>query len=69
YMNDITGHGGAIPGYLTNIVFKTVNNGKYGFVVMLNKGSSLTNDENLVDIVFPAIINVLLNEAAQLAAT
>jgi CubicO group peptidase (beta-lactamase class C family) len=69
YLDDITGHGGAIPGYLTNIAFKTVSNGKYGIVVILNKGSSLTHDAYLIDTFFPSMINLLFNEAARLVTT
>ncbi|MHA2391649.1 MAG: serine hydrolase domain-containing protein [Promethearchaeota archaeon] len=66
YTDNIIGHGGAIPGYLTNIAFKTVSNGKYGIVVMLNKGSSLAYDEHLIYTIFPAIIETLFDEAARM---
>jgi CubicO group peptidase (beta-lactamase class C family) len=68
YTQQIIGHGGAIPGYLTQISFKTVSNGKYGIVFMLNKGSSLTVDTYLIDTFFPSIINLLFDEAARLFA-
>jgi hypothetical protein len=66
YTDNIIGHGGAIPGYLTNIAFKTVSNGKYGIIVMLNKGSSLAYDEHLIYTIFPAIIETLFDEAARM---
>jgi len=46
--------------------FKTVSNGKYGIVFMLNKGSSLVHDDYLLDTFFPSIIEILFDEAARL---
>jgi CubicO group peptidase (beta-lactamase class C family) len=69
YTEQTIGHGGAIPGYLAKIAFKTVSNGKYGIIIMLNKGSSLVHDSHLLDVFYPAIIDLLFNEAARLAAT
>ena len=66
YTDNIIGHGGAIPGYLANMAFKTVSNGKYGIVVMLNKGSSFVQDNNLVFTIFPSIIEIIFDEAARL---
>ena len=66
YTEQTIGHGGAVPGYLAQIAFKTVSNGKYGIVYMLNKGSSFVHDANLLDVFLPALIDVLFDEAARL---
>jgi CubicO group peptidase (beta-lactamase class C family) len=66
YTDNIIGHGGGIPGYLANMAFKTVSNGKYGIVVTLNKGSSLVQDSYLLFTIFPSIIEVLFDEAVRL---
>jgi len=66
FTDNIIGHGGGTPGYLANMAFKTVSNGKYGIVVMLNKGSSLVHDSYLLDTIFPSIIEIFFDEAARL---
>jgi hypothetical protein len=66
YTDNTIGHSGAIPGYLAQIAFKTVSNGKYGIVFMFNKGSSLAQDDYLTNTFLPAMINVLFDEASQL---
>jgi CubicO group peptidase (beta-lactamase class C family) len=66
YSGDIIGHGGATPGYLAQISFKTVSNGKYGIVFMFNKGSSLVHDEYLLNTFFPSMVGTLFDEAARL---
>ena len=66
YTDNIIGHSGAIPGYISHISFKTVSNGKYGMVFVLNKGASLVQDDYLVNTFFSAMINILHNEAARL---
>jgi len=66
YTNNITAHSGAIPGYLAQIAFKTVSNGKYGIVFMVNRGASLVEDDYLVKEFFPTMINTLFEEAARL---
>jgi CubicO group peptidase (beta-lactamase class C family) len=66
YTENTIGHGGATAGYLANIAFKTVSKGKYGIVVMINKGSSFVHDSDLLDNFFPSIIEILFNEAARL---
>ena len=68
YDEQIIAHGGAVPGYLAQIAFKTVSNGKYGIVFMFNKGSSLVHDTYLLNTFFPAIIDLLFDEAARLFA-
>ncbi len=65
YKDNIIGHGGAVAGYLADIAFKTVSNGKYGIVVMLNKGSSFAQDDYLIYTIFPSIIETLFDEAAR----
>ncbi|MHA2038776.1 MAG: serine hydrolase domain-containing protein [Promethearchaeota archaeon] len=67
FTDNTIGHGGAIPGYLTDIAFKTASNGKYGIVVMLNKGASLAQDDYLINTFFPSVIEILFNEAARLS--
>jgi CubicO group peptidase (beta-lactamase class C family) len=66
YADNIIGHSGGIPGFLAQIAFKTVSNGKYGIVFMLNKGSSLVHDTHLLNTFIPSIIEVLFDEAAML---
>ncbi|UCC19912.1 MAG: beta-lactamase family protein [Promethearchaeota archaeon] len=66
YSGNIIGHGGAVPGYLAQISFKTVSNGKYGIVFMLNKGSSFVQDNYLLNTFFPSLIEILFDEAARL---
>ena len=66
YTENIIAHGGAIPGYISNMAFKTVSNGKYGIVVMFNKGSSLAQDDYLINTIFPSMIEILFHEAARL---
>ena len=66
YADSKIGHGGATPGYLAQIAFKTVDNGKFGIVFMLNQGASLTTDDFLVNTFFPSMVNLLFDEAARL---
>jgi CubicO group peptidase (beta-lactamase class C family) len=66
FKDNIVSHSGAIAGYMANMAFKTVNNGKYGIMVMLNKGSSFVHDEELISTIFPSIIETLFNEAARI---
>jgi CubicO group peptidase (beta-lactamase class C family) len=66
YADNKIGHGGAVPGYLAQIAFKTVNSGKYGIVFMLNKGSSFVHDDYLLNTFIPSVINLLMAQAANL---
>ena len=66
FTNSLIGHGGALPGYLNQIAFKTVNNGTYGIVFSFNKGSSIVQDDYLLDTFFPSMVNLLFEEAARL---
>jgi CubicO group peptidase (beta-lactamase class C family) len=59
-------HGGAIPGFLAQIAFRTVSNGKYGIVFMVNRGASLTEDNYLVNTFFPSMVSTLFDEAVRL---
>jgi CubicO group peptidase (beta-lactamase class C family) len=68
YLDNKIGHGGACPGYLAQIAFKTVNDGKYGIVFLLNKGSSIASDDFLVNTFFPSMVNLLFDEAGRLFA-
>ena len=68
YLQNIIAHGGAVPGYLAQIAFKTVDNGKYGIVFLFNQGSSLVHDDFLLNTFFPSLINLLFDEAARLFA-
>ena len=68
YEDNIIGHSGANVGYLAEMAFKTVGNGKYGIVFMLNRGASLVQDDYLVNTFFPTVINILFDEAARLAS-
>jgi CubicO group peptidase (beta-lactamase class C family) len=59
-------HSGATVGYLSHTSFKIVNDGKYGIVFLLNKGSSLADDSDLVNKFFPSMVDTLYEEAARL---
>ena len=69
YQDQIIGHGGAVPGYLAETVFKTVGNSKFGIVLLLNRGDSLAEDDYIINTFLPAVINILFDEAAQLSST
>ena len=66
YTDGIIAHGGAVPGYLAQIAFKTTSNGTYGILFSLNLGSSLVHDSYLLDTFFPDMIDILFDEAARL---
>ncbi len=66
FRGNIIGHSGAIHGFLAQIAFKTVNNGKYGIVFMVNRGVTLVEDDYLANTFFPSMIDLLLDEAARL---
>ena len=68
YKDQTIGHGGATPGYLAQIAFQTVGNSKYGIVFLLNRGASLVEDDYLVNMFFPTVIDILFDEAARLAS-
>jgi len=69
YTDNTVAHSGAIVGYLANMAFKTTSNGEIGIVFMLNRGASLVEDDYLVNTFFPKMIEVLFDEATQLAST
>jgi len=69
YKDQIIGHGGAAPGYLAEIAFKTVGDSKFGIVFILNRGASLVEDDYLVNTFIPKMIEVLFDEATQLSST
>ena len=66
FTNNTIAHGGATPGFLAQIAFKTVSNGKYGILFMVNRGASLVEDNYLVNTFFPSMISTLFDEAARL---
>ncbi|MHA1915692.1 MAG: serine hydrolase domain-containing protein [Promethearchaeota archaeon] len=66
YADNYIGHSGATVGYIAHMSFKTVSTGKYGIVFMLNKGSSLAEDAQLVNTFFPSMIDTLYEEAVRL---
>jgi len=68
YLNNFIGHGGACPGYLTQIAFKTATNSTYGIIFSLNRGASLVEDDYLVNEFLPLMNKLLFEEAATLAA-
>jgi CubicO group peptidase (beta-lactamase class C family) len=68
YLYNFIGHGGACPGYLTQIAFKTVSNGKYGIIFSINRGASLVEDDFLVNAFLPTMNEILFDEAARLFA-
>jgi CubicO group peptidase (beta-lactamase class C family) len=69
YQDQIIGHGGAVPGYLAEIAFKTEGNSKFGIVLLLNRGDSLVEDDYLINLFLPKVINLLFDEATQLSST
>jgi CubicO group peptidase (beta-lactamase class C family) len=59
----IKGHGGATPGFSSNMVFKKTNEGNFGMIVMFNRGSALTYDEDLINNFIPTINQILFEHA------
>ncbi|MHA2473615.1 MAG: serine hydrolase domain-containing protein [Promethearchaeota archaeon] len=66
YVDNFIAHGGACPGYLTQIAFKTVDNGTYGIIFSLNRGTSLVDDVYLANIFLPTMNEILFDEAFKL---
>ncbi|MFX1379734.1 MAG: serine hydrolase domain-containing protein [Promethearchaeota archaeon] len=58
------GHGGATPGFSSNMVFRKTNEGSYGYILMFNRGSALIYDEKLITQFIP-LINVILFDQAE----
>ena len=68
YKNQTIGHGGGTPGYLADIAFQTVDNSKYGIVLLTNRGSSLVEDDYLMNSFLPNMITLLFEQASKLAS-
>ena len=66
FSENITGHGGATPGYSSNMVFKKTNEGSFGMIVMFNRGSALIWDEELVKNFIPSINQLIFEHAEKL---
>ena len=66
YEEGYKGHGGATPGFSSNIFFKEVSGSSVGVIVTFNRGSALLLDEALLNDYIPAINAILLEEAESL---
>ena len=66
FLEDIKGHGGATPGYSSNMVFKKTNEGNFGVIVMFNRSSALIWDEELVNNFIPTINQLLFEHAEKI---
>ena len=67
YEGGFKGHGGATPGFSSNMFFNATNGyGAYGVILMFNRGSALTYDEVLINNFIPAINALFLKEAENL---
>ena len=67
YEGGFKGHGGATPGFSSNMFFNVTNGyGAYGVILMFNRGSALTYDEALINNFIPAINALFLGEAENL---
>ena len=45
YSENFKGHGGATPGFSSNMYFKKNNEGAFGVILMFNRGSALIYDD------------------------
>jgi len=66
YGGGYRGHGGATPGYYSNMFFKEVLGSTVGVFVAFNRGAALLEDNALIDNHIPAINTILLEEAESL---
>lgn len=66
YGEGYKGHGGATPGYSSNIFFKKTSGSSLGVMVTFNRGSALMYDEALLNNYIPAINALLIEEAESL---
>lgn len=66
FKDGLRGHGGACPGYLADILFRETEQGSFGMIVMLNRGSSLVEDTDLLNDFYPRVIELLLEEAERM---
>ncbi|MFX1317246.1 MAG: serine hydrolase domain-containing protein, partial [Promethearchaeota archaeon] len=63
YKEGFKGHGGATPGFSSNLFFKENKQGTFGVILMFNRGSALIYDGALISSFIPAINALLLEEA------
>ncbi|MFX1385482.1 MAG: serine hydrolase domain-containing protein, partial [Promethearchaeota archaeon] len=66
YKEGFKGHGGATPGFSSNLFFKETVQGTFGVILMFNRGSALIYDGALISSFIPAINALLLEEAENL---
>lgn len=66
YEEGYKGHGGATPGFSSNVFFKEVSGSSLGVIVTFNRGSALMLDEALLNNYIPTINGLLLEEAESL---
>ena len=65
----LQGHGGAVPGFLSEIIFQQAEPDAYGVVIMMNVGCSIgVCDRDWLDAHFYAIRDILLAEASAYAS-
>lgn len=63
YSGKIKGHGGATPGFSSNMYFKKTEEGTFGVILMFNRGSALIYDENLMNGFIPTINQLFFDRA------
>ncbi|NVM44966.1 MAG: serine hydrolase [Candidatus Lokiarchaeota archaeon] len=63
YGGGYKGHGGATPGFSSNMFFKNSSGHTVGVFVTFNRGSALLLDESLLNIYIPEINKILLEES------
>lgn len=63
YEGGYKGHGGATPGYSSNMFFKNWSGSTFGVFLTFNRGSALIYDEALINNYIPAINKLLLDES------
>ena len=63
YEGGYIGHGGATPGYSSNLYFKNSSGSTVGVFLTFNRGSALIYDETLLNTHIPTINGLLLEEA------
>lgn len=66
FSDNITGHGGATPGFSSNMLIKRNSEGDYGMILFFNRGSALIYDSDLVNNFIPEINSLIFNEAEKL---
>ena len=66
YEGNFKGHGGATPGFSSNMYLKFTSGGTFGVILMFNRGSALIYDAELLNSFIPAINSLVLEEAERL---